>query len=290
MKSRCIAFVFSLLAYSLWSLAVNGQSAIKMGIAASLDQDSLAYVSGFEMITESAQKMLSPSLTDQEFQRNLKKIQSARCKVITCNLFFPSSLKIAGPDVDEEKVLKYTDIILSRARKAGVKFMVLGSSGSRRIPDHYDVQQAKLNFVKLGAKLGDLAKKHQVTIVLENLETTETNFITSLKSAAEVVRLVNHPNFKLNVDIFHMLREQESPDEIRTVGDIIAFCEVAEKEKRTFPGVMGDDLKPYLQALKDIHYTGFIFIEGSTTNAAVEMPLSFKYLTQQIAEVYGMKK
>jgi sugar phosphate isomerase/epimerase len=53
---------------------------------------------------------------------------------------------------------------------------------------------------------------------------------------------------------------------------------------------MGDDFRPYLRALHKINYKGFIFIEGSIKNAATEMPLAFKYLSAQIAEVYSEKK
>ncbi|TCD02142.1 sugar phosphate isomerase/epimerase [Pedobacter frigidisoli] len=262
----------------------------QLGIVTDLSNDSLAHSAGFKLIGESVSRILSPTLTDAEFGNKLKQIKEAKCKVLSCNLFFPASLKIAGPNVVEAKVLEYADVVLSRARQAGVKFIVLGSSGSRNIPDGYDLTKAKSDFVALGKKLGQVAGKHQVTIVLENLETTETNFITSLKQAAEIVREVNHPNFRLNVDIFHMTRQDESPADIVANKDLIAFCEISEKEKRTFPGVAGDDFKPYLSALRDINYKGFIFIEGSTKNLSAEMPLAFKYLSKQIAEVYGEKK
>jgi sugar phosphate isomerase/epimerase len=87
-----------------------------------------------------------------------------------------------------------------------------------------------------------------------------------------------------------MMREGESPNEIIEAGTLIAFSEVAEKQNRSLPGVMGDDFKPYLRALHKINYKGFIFMEGSIKNAAVEMPLAFKYLSAQIAEVYSEKK
>lgn len=87
-----------------------------------------------------------------------------------------------------------------------------------------------------------------------------------------------------------MMREGESPDEIIAAGALVAFCEVAEKQNRSLPGVMGDDFKPYLRALHKINYKGFIFIEGSIKNAATEMPVAFKYLSAQIAEVYAEKK
>jgi len=278
-----------ILAVSFSVVASAQQKTPRLGIATSLAQDSLVYDAGFKLITESVKKMLAPPLTDEEFKANLQKIRAAKCKILTCNNFFPADLKIAGPDVDEDKVMAYTEIVLSRAKEAGVKFLVLGSSGARRIPDGYNVNQAKADFVDLCRKLGELAQKNQVTIVLENLETTETNFITSLKSAAEIVRQVNHQNFRLNADIFHMMREGESPDEIIAAGDLIAFVEVAEKEKRSLPGVMGEDFKPYLRALKQIGYKDYIFIEGGVKDAGVEIPAAFKYLSAQIATVYSEK-
>ncbi|GAA4214411.1 hypothetical protein GCM10022289_47910 [Pedobacter jeongneungensis] len=261
----------------------------ELSIVSGLAQDSIAYAAGFKMIGESVPKILSPTLSEDQFQASLKRIKAAKCKVLSCNLFFPGSLKIAGPDVDEAKVLSYTETVLSRAKLAGVKYIVLGSSGARSIPTGYDLDKAKADFVILCKKLGQMARKNEVVILLENLETTETNFITSLKAAAEIVKKVHEPNFRLNVDIFHMLREGESPDEIIAAAKQVGFCEIAEKEKRSLPGVAGDDFRPYLRALKKINYKGYIFIEASTNNAAVEMPQAFKYLTKQIEEVYSVK-
>ncbi|WP_293782782.1 sugar phosphate isomerase/epimerase [uncultured Pedobacter sp.] len=282
---------FICLIYTLFSGFISDKPAYPaLGIVSGLAQDSLAYASGFKMIGESVPKLLSPALTDKQFDAILKKIKAAKCKVISCNLFFPSGMKIAGPEVNEEKVLAYAETVLSRAGQAGVRFIVLGSSGVRSIPEGYDIIKAKSGFVGLCKKLARIAGEYKVTILLENLETTETNFITSLRSAAEIVRKVDHPNFRLNADIFHMMREGESPNEIVEAGKLIEFSEVAEKENRSLPGVMGDDFKPYLNALHKINYKGFIFIEGNIKNAATEMPLAFKYLSAQIAEVYLEKK
>jgi sugar phosphate isomerase/epimerase len=278
-----------LVVLSFSGFVLNKPEYPQLGIVGGLTQDSLAYSAGFKLIGESVPKILVPTLGDDEFRANLKKIKAAKCKVLSCNLFFPGTLKIAGPNVDEAKVLAYTETVLSRAKEAGVKYIVLGSSGARSIPADYDVNKAKTDFITLCKKLGQLAKKHDVIILLENLETTETNFITSLKSAAEIVRKVNELNFRLNVDIFHMMREGESPDEIVAASAEVGFSEIAEKQKRTLPGVAGDDFRPYLRALKKINYKGFIFIEGSTSNPAADIPVAFKYLSNQVAEVYSEK-
>ena len=259
----------------------------RLGIVAPLEQDSLIYASGFRMLGESVGRMLSPSLSEEQFQQNLARIKKAKCKVLLCNIFISGKMKIAGPGVDESRIVAYADTVFSRAEKAGIRMIVLGSGGARRIPDGYDVKKAQADFALLCRKLAMVAKKYSIMIALESLQAAETNFLVTLKSAAEVVRAVDHPNFKLNADIFHMMREGESPQSIVDAGDILVYCEIAEKQKRSFPGVEGDDFKPYLRALRKANYKGYIFIEGNTSNPLNDMPLSFKYLTRQLEEVYA---
>ncbi|KLT66558.1 hypothetical protein AB669_05085 [Pedobacter sp. BMA] len=268
------------------SFAASQTVVPRLGIVANISQDSLVRASGFTMIGASVTGLLSPKITDEAFEEKLLEVKSARCKVITANLFFPAELKVAGGEVDEENVLSYARVVLSRARKVGIKFIVFGSGSARNIPEGYDREKAKADFIKRCYKIAKIASKYQVTIVLENLEKTETNFITSLKEAAVIVRAINHRNFRLNADIFHMMRQSEPPADLLMNGDIIALCELAEKEKRTLPGVMKDNFKPYFSALKTIGYQGYIFIEGSTKEPVVEYPQAYLYLTAQLNEVY----
>ncbi|HJS55886.1 MAG TPA: TIM barrel protein [Chitinophagaceae bacterium] len=259
----------------------------QLGVVFRLEHDSLIYASGFQMLGESVGRMLSPALSEEQFLQNNIRIKNARCKVFLCNIFFPGSIKIAGPEVDENRVLSYADTVLSRAQKAGVPFIILGSGGSRRIPEGYDVQKAKNDFIRLCKKLAVVAAKYKIIIALEGLQSSETNFLNTVKEAGEIAKAVNNLNFRLNADIFHMMRENESPQSIIDHADVIAHCEIAEKQTRSYPGVMGDDFKPYLRALKKANYTGKIFIEGGTSDPVNDLPLSFKYLTRQLKEVYA---
>jgi sugar phosphate isomerase/epimerase len=286
MKQK-IGLIYSVIFLFLVGFSPTKKIMPQLGIVASLEKDSLVYASGFRMLGESVGKMLSPSLTEDQFQQNLIQIKKAKCKVFLCNIFFPGNLKIAGPYVNENRVLGYADTVFSRAKQAGISFIVLGSGGARRLPDGYDLQKAQADFAVLCRKLAIVAKKYNIMIALESLEATETNFLITLKAAAAIVRAVDHPNFKLNADIFHMMREGESPQSIVDAAGILVYCEIAEKQKRSFPGVMGDDFKPYLRALRQANYKGHIFIEGNSSDLDNDMPLSFKYLTQQLKEVYA---
>jgi sugar phosphate isomerase/epimerase len=287
MKLKIVTLLSAIALFVLTGFIIRKEKIPQLGIVAPLEQDSLVYASGFRMLGESVGRMLSPSLSEEQFQSNLAKIKKAKCKVFLCNIFFPGSIKIAGPSVNEDRVLGYADTVFSRAKKAGIGFIVLGSGGARRIPDGYDAQKAQNDFAVLCRKLAVVAGKYGIVIALESLEATETNFIITLKTAAEVVRAANHTNLKLNADIFHMMREGESPQSIVDAADVLVYCEIAEKEKRSLPGVMGDDFKPYLRALRKAKYTGYIFIEGNSSNPKNDMPLSFKYLTRQLEEVYA---
>jgi sugar phosphate isomerase/epimerase len=164
---------------------------------------------------------------------------------------------------------------------------VLGSGGPRRLPEGYDMTKAKTDFIVLCKKLAAVAGKYGIMIALESLQSSETNFLNTVKSAAEIVRGVNHPNFRLNADIFHMMRENESPQSIIDAADLLGHCEIAEKQTRSMPGLMGDDFKPYLRALRKANYKGHIFIEASSTNPVNDIPQAYKYLSLQLEEVYS---
>ncbi len=277
---RLLFILTIFLSVSMSSLAQSNQ----LGMATSLENDSLLYASGFKLIGTSVEALLSPTSADSEVVGRQELVRSLKCKVIMCNVLFPARIKIAGPDVNESEVLSYLEGVLKRAGMMGVPNLILGSGGARRLPDNYDKEKAKGEFTLLAGKMARLAKQYNVTIMLENLNSTETNFLTRLSDAADVVRKVNHPSFRLNADIYHMLKEDESPQEIIKAKGLIRYCEIAEKDGRTLPGVKGEDFVPYLRALNDIRYQGPMIIEGRSDDLAHDLPRAYDYLRKQLEE------
>jgi sugar phosphate isomerase/epimerase len=287
MKFKTCIFLSLLSVALLFSFRQQQTPPNALGLVASLDKDNEVYAAGFKMIGEAVSRTLSPSFTEDQFKHNIERIKKAKCKVYMCNILFPSAMKIAGPQVNEPVVLAYADSVFLRAKQAGIGHIILGSGGSRRLPDGYDAKKAQADFTVLCGKLALLAQKHHIILVLESLETAETNFLLTLTETAQVVRTVNNPNFRLNADIYHMGRMKESPQSIVDNADLIVHCEIAELEVRSLPGMKGDDLKPYLRALKKANYKGPIFMEPSAPYTAADAAMSFKYLTKQLAEVYA---
>ena len=262
----------------------------KIGIVQNIENDSLLQRYGYLYLVESVGKLISPrNVTDEQFLVNLKKIKSLRTPMYAFNIFIPGELKIVGPEVNEPAVLEYVDKVFQRCHTTGVSKIIWGSGGSRRVPEGFDHAKAKEQFISIAKKIAVKAQQYNITLALENLNSTETNFITTVEEAADIVKKVNHKNLRLCVDVYHMLKENEPPNSIAKAKGYVVYCEVAEKEGRTPPGVHGDDFKPYFAALKKIGYSDKIMIECRWENVESQGKTVYQKLQTQIMEVYGKK-
>lgn len=252
-----------------------------------VENDSLLRAFGYRYLIENTTKLLSPrTVSDEQFKDKLNVIKHSRIPLYACNIFIPADLKVVGPSVDEKALLEYVEKVFVRAKQAGLTMIVWGSSGSRKLPDGYDRALAKKQFISIGKKIASVASRYNIIVALENLNTSEVNFITTASEALEMVRGIDHKNLRLCVDIYHMLKENESPDVIAKTKGYIVYCEVAEKEGRTPPGVQGDDFRPYFRALKQIGYKGIIGIECLWSSVETQGKPAYNELHKQLQEVF----
>lgn len=271
-------------------LQSNAQTPLPaIGICASLSNDSLAAGSGFTYLEETVRKVLSPSLTEAQFREQLPALRGSRCKVQSCNVFIPGYMKLTGNEVNETRILGYVDSVMQRAKIAGVKLIVLGSGEARKMPDGADRKQVTEQFILLCRKMAVIAAKYDCVIAMENLNKSETNFVNTLAEGIEIATAVHHPNFRLTADIYHMLRENESPASIEKAGSLLIHCHIAERENRAAPGVAKQDFKPYFEALHKIGFKGHIMMECRWDDPAKQYKPAFDYLQQQLKEAWGLQ-
>lgn len=266
----------------------NAQKApVKIGVNTSYSNDSVLAAAGYEYIEESTQKLFTGS--DSAFRSQLAAVKKTKLPVKVTNVFFPGSIKLTGPNVNEAVVLNYVDSVMKRAKIAGVKIIVLGSSGSRKLPEGFSREEAIRQFVDIGRKMAVVAKKHDVVIAMENLNTLEDNFITTLAFANNIVNQIGHPNFKLTADMYHMLMEYEPAEEIVKAAKNLVHCHIAERENRAAPGVNKENFRPYFEALKKIGYKGMISLECRWDNMRAQAKPAHDYLLGQLNEAYNIK-
>lgn len=251
----------------------------------SVQSDSVLYANDIMYAEESIANSFSPrNVNDAKFEMIVQRIRSSKVNVRSANVFFPGSLKLVGPNVDEAAVLGYVDTVMKRCNKAGIKIIVLGSGEARRIPPGFDSVVASKQFIDLARKMAEVASKYQRIIAMENLNHTETNFVLSLDQAIRYAKAIDHPAFRVTADIYHMLMENESPDVILKAGDLLANVHIAEKEERAYPGNRCTDFTPYFRAMKKIGYSGGIMMECRWKDFQNELRIAHSYLQLQLGE------
>lgn len=265
----------------------QGQKIPVIGMVSNYENDSLLHANGYDYIVESISKCFSPrSVSNDQFQQYLEGFKNLKTKLYAVNIFMPGDFKLVGPEVGEDEILLYAEDVFERCQAAQVTLVIWGSGAARRIPDGFDRTKAKEQFAGIAKKISAIAKKYNVVVALENLNSTETNFITTLEEAFEMVQRVNHPNFRLCADIYHMMKEGESPQVILKTHKYLVHCDIAEKDNRTPPGTKADDFIPYLSALKSINYSGKIILECRWENLALQAKPAYDFLLDKIHEVY----
>jgi sugar phosphate isomerase/epimerase len=175
---------------------------------------------------------------------------------------------------------------MRRAGEIGMRYLVFGSAGARMVPEGFSPTRAFAQYVEALRRMAPVAQRHGVTIVVEPLNRGECNLINTIVEGAEAAAQADHPAVKLLVDIFHMLRNGESPDDIVTVGPWVRHAHIAENVDRAAPGVAGEDFRPFLRALHRIGYGSLLTIECNwgKLGLAGEVGPAVAALRRQLAE------
>jgi len=256
---------------------------MNIGICVS-HREAAQVAGGYDFIEENIQRFLMPLASDGDFAPELADATSCGFTIPAANSFYPGKIKTVGSEMDSATILSYARTSFSRAKLAGIRIMVFGSGGSRALPDGVSATDAASQFAAALSLIAPAAAENGITIVVEPLNRAECNFINSLAEGAAIVRSVNHPSVRLLADIYHMMREDEGPQEIRNHAAIIRHVHIAERKTRSAPGVAGDDFLPYLRALKESGYTGDISLECRWTDLAGDSAIGIRTLRRQLAE------
>ena len=244
-----------------------------------------AKAAGLDYIEANVSGFLMPEKSDGEFAKNKEHAATSVPPIYSANGFFPGEIKIVGPEADIERAVRYSETAIRRASEIGIRILVLGSSGSRSIPEGFDRAEAEEQVTGFLRRIAPAAEKYGVKVAIEPLQTEETNFINTVKEGAEIARKTGSDNICVIADLFHMARMSEPPEDIIEAKDKLVHCHVAEVARRTAPGVDGDDFTPYLLALKTIKYTGRMSFECSWQDIDTQLPKAVATMREQILSI-----
>ncbi|HWW00741.1 MAG TPA: sugar phosphate isomerase/epimerase family protein [Candidatus Acidoferrum sp.] len=163
--------------------------------------------------------------------------------------------------------------------------MVVGSPKQRNVMPGVSREQAEQWTLETLRRAVPRAEERQVTICLEPLAPTETNFINTAAEAIEFVKRLPSPRFKIILDVKAMSGESKPiPQIIRESAPHFAHFHANDPNLKG-PGFGKVDFRPIAAALKETGYDGYVsvevfsFEEGAETIAS----RSLEYLRQSFA-------
>ncbi len=227
---------------------------------------------------------LAPEAPDADFAPRAAALRACGLPMPAANVLLPAALKCSGPDIDYARLDRYAQTVFRRAKEVGMTLIVFGSAGARMVPPGFSLATGFEQYVDLLRQFGPLAEENGVTLVVEPLNRGECNLVNTILEGAEAVRRANSGGVKLLVDIFHMLRNDESPDDIVKVGPLIRHAHIAENKDRAAPGTHGENFRPFLRALRRTGYNERLALEPIWTDLPNQLGPALKELRQQLAD------
>lgn len=195
----------------------------------------------------------------------------------------PPGLYITHPDpAVRKKTSDYFVALTHLCADLGGKVMIIGSPKQRSLMPGVSKEQALDWTIDVFRPSLDPAAKHGVTLAFEPLTTLETDFINTVAEGKALADRINHPNFRLNIDVKAMSGEGKPiPDVIREAKGYIAHVQVNDPNLLG-PGMGEVKYEPIIAALREVGYDGWLSVEAFDFKPGAEHIAreSMKYLRQ----------
>ena len=213
------------------------------------------------------------ALTDEDFEAAFAKIKAIGLPTPAANLFLPAALKVTGPETNHDAQMAHVKKSFARLARLGTTMVVFGSGGARRVPEGFSKDEAFKQLVDFGRRAAGEARANGITITIEPLRQQETNIINSACEGLALVEAINHPNFQLMIDFYHLASEKEDPAIVLKAKDRLRHLHVANPQGRVFPAKWEEfDYGPFFANLRAIGYDKRISVEGSTKDLPADGP------------------
>jgi D-psicose/D-tagatose/L-ribulose 3-epimerase len=194
-----------------------------------------------------------------------KQAQDVGLEVVGLHWLFVSPKGLHATTRDRavrQRTTAYLQELVRFCGDLGGRVMVVGSPQQRAVQPDVRYEEAWRWFVELISACLDLAAERQVTLCMEPLPVSSTNFVNSLAEAVKMVQEIGHPRFQTMFDVHNACDETDPlPDLIRRYMPYIQHVHVNEMDGR-HPGSGDFDFRPILRVLEQAHYDGYVSVEA----------------------------
>jgi len=169
-----------------------------------------------------------------------------------------------------ERAVQYLLDEIDLCADLGGDVLVFGCPAQRNPRSGCSQEEAWAYTLAAMRRCGERAAGRGVVFCIEPLAPPDCCFITAVDEAASLVREVDHPGFRMMVDVRAMAADPRPiPEQIRMVAPLIHHVHLNDPN-RLGPG-MGDlDFGPILVALSEVGYRGWLSVEAFDAEGGIE--------------------
>jgi sugar phosphate isomerase/epimerase len=181
---------------------------------------------------------------------------------LLANVVSDAPLYMTHPDPKVRRQTGNYFVLLTRlCADLGGRVMVIGSPKQRNLMAGVTREQAMSYAQEVFTPCLDLAARTGVTLAIEPLGPSETDFLNTAADGVELVQRVNHRCFRLHLDVKAMSSEPTPIPEVikQSAKHTVHFH--ANDPNLLGPGMGEVKFEPIIAALKETGYKGFLSVE-----------------------------
>ncbi len=225
---------------------------------------------GFDCI-EMHYKEIVP-MADSEFADVRKRLARSALTAEVFNNPLPLDIQIISPDFKLSDYMEHLELGAERAAGLGARFCNFGNGKTRSLPaDTYfgGTDDAVRKICEVIKAVCDINARYNITVLLEPLSHTVSNFILNIPEAVELAEKLETANMNPFIDLRWFVDERRPYSEIIKYADNIRHVHidnpVAPFPLRPIPRITDEfDYEPFIDVLKVICYKGIISCEANS--------------------------
>jgi sugar phosphate isomerase/epimerase len=255
------------------------------------EKDQAKIAPGFEMYEIPAEILVSPNLTDEDWEQRKIELRAFGLSPIPVASHWLNK-PCTTPNADWELLEFWTRRALRRLAEIGVKSAGIYGLWFPKV-EGYSLTRQMDQAIRYSNFMGDVARSHNMNIMLEPMADLHTLWPT-YKEGLEFVKRVDHPNVKIMADLNYFLALNQPFDDVKLAPELCLHCHIAGDHAQPGVGDLREVHKAFFRVLRDINYQlgvscacPWVSTEPGKFDLTVETAKSLAYIQQLRAEVYG---
>jgi sugar phosphate isomerase/epimerase len=182
---------------------------------------------------------------------------------LLANVASDRQLYVTHPDrLVREDTADYFVELTRLCADLGGRVLVIGSPKARNLLPGVTRDDAMRYAAEVFVPCLDLAAQNDITLAIEPLTPAETDFLNTAADGVELIERIDHPNFRLHLDVKAMAGGESLPipQVIKNSKKHLAHFH-ANDANLLGPGMGEIEYEPIIAALREVGYEGYLSVE-----------------------------